>query len=51
MADSQLPGSNKVAIPRPQVGIERLLPRRQTNEPRESMNCKSCRKRKTATIL
>ncbi|KAM0668417.1 hypothetical protein ACQRIU_001979 [Beauveria bassiana] len=46
MADSQFPGSNKVAIPRPQVGIERLLPRRQTNEPRESMNCKSCRKRK-----
>ncbi|KAJ3478761.1 hypothetical protein NLG97_g8487 [Lecanicillium saksenae] len=35
-----------VAIPRPQVGIERLPPRRQTNEPRESMNCKSCRKRK-----
>ncbi|KAM3511404.1 hypothetical protein MY11210_004954 [Beauveria gryllotalpidicola] len=46
MADSQLPGPDKVAIPRPQVGIERLLPRHQTNEPRESMNCKSCRKRK-----
>ncbi|CAK7204489.1 hypothetical protein SEUCBS139899_007246 [Sporothrix eucalyptigena] len=31
---------------RPQVGIERLPTRRLTNEPRESMNCKSCRKRK-----
>ncbi|KAF2759779.1 hypothetical protein EJ05DRAFT_309185 [Pseudovirgaria hyperparasitica] len=31
---------------RPQVGIDRLPARRQTNEPRESMNCKSCRKRK-----
>ncbi|KAL2071824.1 hypothetical protein VTL71DRAFT_13059 [Oculimacula yallundae] len=31
---------------RPQVGIERLPPRRMSNEPRESMNCKSCRKRK-----
>ncbi|OAA62550.1 Transcription factor [Niveomyces insectorum RCEF 264] len=31
---------------RPQVGIERLPPRRTNNEPRESMNCKSCRKRK-----
>ncbi|OAA72745.1 Fungal specific transcription factor [Akanthomyces lecanii RCEF 1005] len=46
MADSQFTGPNRVAIPRPQVGIERLAPRRQTNEPRESMNCKSCRKRK-----
>ncbi|KAJ6789404.1 hypothetical protein PWT90_03634 [Aphanocladium album] len=46
MADSQFPGPNRVAIPRPQVGIDRLPPRRQTNEPRESMNCKSCRKRK-----
>ncbi|KAH8591273.1 fungal-specific transcription factor domain-containing protein [Bisporella sp. PMI_857] len=31
---------------RPQVGIERLPQRRMSNEPRESMNCKSCRKRK-----
>ncbi|TQV93910.1 fungal specific transcription factor [Cordyceps javanica] len=46
MADSQFPVPNRVAIPRPQVGIERLPPRRQANEPRESMNCKSCRKRK-----
>ncbi|KAK2624932.1 hypothetical protein QTJ16_005301 [Diplocarpon rosae] len=28
------------------VGIERLPPRRMSDEPRESMNCKSCRKRK-----
>ncbi|PHH87403.1 hypothetical protein CDD83_8922 [Cordyceps sp. RAO-2017] len=34
------------AVPRPQVSIERLPARRQVNEPRESMNCKSCRKRK-----
>ncbi|KAK6584242.1 hypothetical protein PZA11_003972 [Diplocarpon coronariae] len=31
---------------RPQVGIERLPPRRMSDEPRELMNCKSCRKRK-----
>ncbi|XHG00564.1 hypothetical protein AWENTII_004000 [Aspergillus wentii] len=31
---------------RPQVSIDRLTPRRVTVEPRESMNCKSCRKRK-----
>uniref|UniRef100_A0A8H7KD44 Zn(2)-C6 fungal-type domain-containing protein n=1 Tax=Bionectria ochroleuca TaxID=29856 RepID=A0A8H7KD44_BIOOC len=35
-----------VAVSRPQVGIERLPARRMSNEPRESMNCKSCRKRK-----
>ncbi|CAH0059252.1 unnamed protein product [Clonostachys solani] len=35
-----------VALSRPQVGIERLPARRMSNEPRESMNCKSCRKRK-----
>ncbi|KAK1771151.1 fungal-specific transcription factor domain-containing protein [Phialemonium atrogriseum] len=35
-----------VAMSRPQVGIERLPTRRLSNEPRESMNCKSCRKRK-----
>ncbi|KAF3353485.1 hypothetical protein VdG1_08152 [Verticillium dahliae VDG1] len=34
------------AMTRPQVGIERLPTRRMSNEPRESMNCKSCRKRK-----
>ncbi|GME33451.1 fungal specific transcription factor domain-containing protein [Neofusicoccum parvum] len=31
---------------RPQVGIDRLPQRRLSNEPREAMNCKSCRKRK-----
>ncbi|KAA8649187.1 transcription factor domain-containing protein [Aspergillus tanneri] len=31
---------------RPLVSIDRLTPRRATAEPRESMNCKSCRKRK-----
>ncbi|KAJ6122481.1 hypothetical protein N7512_004946 [Penicillium capsulatum] len=31
---------------RPTVGIDRLTPRRATIEPREAMNCKSCRKRK-----
>ncbi|CAG8891168.1 unnamed protein product [Penicillium egyptiacum] len=31
---------------RPQVSIDRLTPRRATAEPRETMNCKSCRKRK-----
>ncbi|KAJ5714945.1 uncharacterized protein N7483_012126 [Penicillium malachiteum] len=31
---------------RPQVSIDRLTPRRATVEPREAMNCKSCRKRK-----
>ncbi|KAF4457998.1 hypothetical protein F53441_152 [Fusarium austroafricanum] len=41
-----IPGVHPVAIPRPQVGIERLPTRRMSNEPRESMNCKSCRKRK-----
>ncbi|KAM0475654.1 hypothetical protein ACHAPX_006978 [Trichoderma viride] len=37
-----------VALPpqRPQVGIERLPARNLNSEPRESMNCKSCRKRK-----
>ncbi|KAL1840978.1 hypothetical protein VTJ49DRAFT_7584 [Mycothermus thermophilus] len=33
-------------MPRGQVSIERLPTRRLSNEPRESMNCKSCRKRK-----
>ncbi|KAA6410211.1 MAG: hypothetical protein FRX48_05632 [Lasallia pustulata] len=31
---------------RPQIGIERIAQRRRSSEPRESMNCKSCRKRK-----
>ncbi|KAF2278081.1 uncharacterized protein EI97DRAFT_283153 [Westerdykella ornata] len=31
---------------RPQIGIDRLPTRRVTSEPREAMNCKSCRKRK-----
>ncbi|KAJ5570438.1 uncharacterized protein N7459_009868 [Penicillium hispanicum] len=34
------------AMSRPQVSIDRLTPRRATVEPREAMNCKSCRKRK-----
>ncbi|ORY65082.1 fungal-specific transcription factor domain-containing protein [Pseudomassariella vexata] len=41
-----LPGLHQVAMSRPQVGIERLPTRHMSNEPRESMNCKSCRKRK-----
>ncbi|KAI1081048.1 fungal-specific transcription factor domain-containing protein [Whalleya microplaca] len=40
------PAGQPLAISRPQVGIERLPTRRMSNEPRESMNCKSCRKRK-----
>lgn len=43
-------GVYPVAIPRAQVGIERLPSRRMSNEPRESMNCKSCRKRKVRHI-
>ncbi|KAB8228465.1 uncharacterized protein BDW43DRAFT_303833 [Aspergillus alliaceus] len=38
--------SCNVAMSRPQVSIDRLTPRRVIAEPRESMNCKSCRKRK-----
>lgn len=34
---------------RPQVGIDRLTPRRVSLEPKESMNCKSCRKRKVVS--
>ena len=34
-----------------QVGIERLPARRMSNEPRESMNCKSCRKRKVSFLF
>lgn len=36
---------------RPQVSIDRITPRRVMNEPRESMNCKSCRKRKVGLSL
>ncbi|KAL7623307.1 hypothetical protein AAE478_006988 [Parahypoxylon ruwenzoriense] len=36
---------------RPQVGIERLPSRRMSNEPREAMNCKSCRKRKVRAFF
>ncbi|KLU92081.1 hypothetical protein MAPG_11028 [Magnaporthiopsis poae ATCC 64411] len=43
---SSAPGMHPVAMSRPQVSIERLPTRRMSNEPRESMNCKSCRKRK-----
>lgn len=34
---------------RPQIGIDRLPVRRPSmNEPKEAMNCKSCRKRKAS---
>ncbi|KAK5987409.1 putative transcriptional regulatory protein [Cladobotryum mycophilum] len=47
MNPPQRPGAQPVALPpRPQVGIERLPTRHLATEPRESMNCKSCRKRK-----
>lgn len=46
MSGPPMAGVYPVAIPRAQVGIERLPSRRAGNEPRESMNCKSCRKRK-----
>lgn len=36
---------------RPQVSIDRLTPRRATAEPREAMNCKSCRKRKVGIAI
>lgn len=39
-------GFTATMIPRPQIGIERLQARRASNEPKEAMNCKSCRKRK-----
>ena len=37
-------------LPRPQIGIERLQVRRPSNEPKEAMNCKSCRKRKVRVL-
>ncbi len=45
-AVSPLPRMPLTPMARPQVSIERLPTRRMSNEPRESMNCKSCRKRK-----
>ncbi|KAG6019198.1 hypothetical protein E4U40_007295 [Claviceps sp. LM458 group G5] len=39
-----------ITVSRPQVSIERLPTRRQSNAPRESMNCKSCRKRKVDAV-
>ncbi|KAL4935189.1 type I 3-dehydroquinase-domain-containing protein [Aspergillus oleicola] len=38
--------SYNMSVSRPTVGIDRLTPRRVAAESRESMNCKSCRKRK-----
>lgn len=51
MASVVAPGSNGDGLTasmmsRPQIGIERLQVRRPSNEPKEAMNCKSCRKRK-----
>ncbi|KAI5855003.1 hypothetical protein GGS23DRAFT_590342 [Durotheca rogersii] len=46
MSVAPLHGVRPVIMSRPQVGIERLPSRRMSNEPREAMNCKSCRKRK-----
>ncbi|KAI1142539.1 hypothetical protein F5Y05DRAFT_230169 [Hypoxylon sp. FL0543] len=46
MSVTSLPGIQPIIMSRPQVGIERLPSRRMGNEPREAMNCKSCRKRK-----
>lgn len=36
-------------LAQPSRPIERLQVRRLSNEPREAMNCKSCRKRKVCT--
>ncbi|XXH03791.1 hypothetical protein Hte_010197 [Hypoxylon texense] len=46
MSVAPLPGIQPIIMSRPQVGIERLPSRRLNSEPREAMNCKSCRKRK-----
>jgi hypothetical protein len=43
---TQVLQSPVAAMSRPQIGIDRLPARRVSNEPREAMNCKSCRKRK-----
>lgn len=55
MASVVAPGSNGDGLPasmmsRPQIGIERLQVRRPSNEPKEAMNCKSCRKRKVGNL-
>ena len=42
------PGDAFAMMSRPQIGIDRLPVRRQSNESREAMNCKSCRKRKVS---
>lgn len=47
MAMTALAGPNSdLALSRPQIGIDRLPVRRSSGEPKEAMNCKSCRKRK-----
>ncbi|KAI0164330.1 hypothetical protein GGR52DRAFT_115334 [Hypoxylon sp. FL1284] len=46
MSVAPLAGIQPIIMSRPQVGIERLPSRRLNSEPREAMNCKSCRKRK-----
>ena len=43
--------SPNMVLPRPQIGIERLQARRASNEPKEAMNCKSCRKRKVRMLF
>jgi hypothetical protein len=45
-AEASLSHSTAATMSRPQIGIDRLPARRVSNEPREAMNCKSCRKRK-----
>ena len=40
-----------VTMQRPQIGIDRLPVRRASNEPKEAMNCKSCRKRKVCRAI
>lgn len=53
MAPTEVMSSSdaQAKIPRPQVGIDRLPDRRQGHEPKEVMNCKSCRKRKVRRAL
>jgi hypothetical protein len=51
VAQSNGDGYSPNMLPRPQIGIERLQARRASNEPKEAMNCKSCRKRKVRTLL
>jgi hypothetical protein len=47
---SEVSQSLAAAMSRPQIGIDRLPARRVSNEPREAMNCKSCRKRKVEVL-